>query len=62
MNISKNYGGERHNDSTLTSELHKYYDKGDRNQIVDYFKRTKMYPSMPEVKRMILGFQSRIKE
>jgi hypothetical protein len=47
--------------SSLTLELSKYYEKCDQNQTVNYIKRTKMYPSMPEVKRMILGFQSRIK-
>jgi hypothetical protein len=48
--------------SSLTLELNKYYEKCDESQMVHYIKRTKMYPSMPEVKRMILGFQSRVKE
>lgn len=55
--------GERNMDTnTLATELGKYYEKADKSVTVNYMKRTKMYPSMPEVKRLILGFQSRLPE
>lgn len=63
INYMNKYGGERNVDnSSLSTELKKYYEKSDMNQQVNYIKRTKMYPSMPEVKRLILGFQSKLPE
>lgn len=44
--------------STLASQLRKYYEKNDPNQHISFIKRTKMYPVMSEVKHMILALQS----
>ena len=48
--------------SSLSAELKKYYDKVDPNSPIYYLKRTKLYPVMPEIKHMIMGFQSNLKE
>lgn len=62
INYLNKYGDRMMDSTSLKTELSNYYEKCDPNQMVNYIKRTKMYPSMPEVKRMILGFQSRLKE
>lgn len=48
--------------SSLSSELKKYYDKFDQNSTIAYLKRTKLYPVMAEVKHIIMGFESNLKE
>ena len=48
--------------SSLSNELKKYYDKADQNSTINYIKRTKLYPVMAEVKHLIMGFQSNIRE
>lgn len=60
INYMNKYGERVIDSNSLANELKKYYEKGDKSQMVNYIKRSKMYPSMPEVKRMILGFQSRL--
>lgn len=62
INFLNKYGDRAMDTSSLTTELNKYYEKSEPNQQINYIKRTKMYPSMPEVKRMILGFQSSLIE
>lgn len=54
-------GGEAMH-SSLSAELKKYYEKADQNSTVIYLKRTKLYPVMAEVKHLIMGFQSNLKE
>ena len=48
--------------SSLSAELKKYYEKADHNANVHYIKRTKLYPVMAEVKRLIMGFHSNLRE
>lgn len=48
--------------SSLSTELRKYYEKNDQNQTINYIKRTKLYPVMPEVKHLIMAFHSNIRE
>ena len=48
--------------STLPNEIKRYYEKHDQSQTINYIKRTKLYPVMPEVKHLIMAFQSNIKE
>ena len=47
--------------SSLAAELKKYYEKADQSQGVAYLKRTKLYPVMPEVKQLIMAFQSTLR-
>ena len=48
--------------SSLQTELRKYYEKSDQSQTINYIKRTKLYPVMPEVKHLIMAFHSNIRE
>jgi hypothetical protein len=48
--------------SSLSAELKKYYEKSDQNANVNFIKRTKLYPVMPEVKHLILALQSNLRE
>ncbi len=48
--------------SSLAAELKKYYEKTDQSVSISYLKRTKLYPVMAEVKHLIMGFQSNIRE
>jgi hypothetical protein len=48
--------------SSLSAELRKYYEKADNNSHIAYMKRTKLYPVMAEVKHLIMGFQSNLRE
>jgi len=47
--------------SSLAAELKKYYEKADQSQGVAFLKRTKLYPVMPEVKHLIMAFQSNLR-
>lgn len=62
INYMNKYGDRNMDTNSLATELNKHYEKADKSLIVNYIKRTKMYPSMPEVKRLILGLQSRLPE
>lgn len=44
--------------SSLSSELKKYYEKADMSAQVQFVKRTKLYPVMPEVKHLMMALQS----
>lgn len=48
--------------SSLSAELKKYYDKADQSSTITYIKRTKLYPVMAEVKHLIMGFHSNLKD
>lgn len=44
----------------LTAELNKVYQKSDKSQLMYSLKRSKLYPQLSEVKRIILGLESGI--
>ena len=47
IDYTNKYGERNIDTSSLSSEIKKYYEKSDPNQLVNFIKRTKMYPSMP---------------